>query len=168
MNLKIVGEKLESIAISETDPVKKDLFGRSAFNRFYYAAFLEVRKMLGELAPKWKRTGHSDIPKLLVKSVRKPVINALKKSLEEDVITKEEFEKLESELLNSTTDLANLLRHAYDVRKTADYDPEKLIEVNGKVISLNSIKLTTAIFWSNKSISYCKSIKKVWKETGLV
>ncbi len=166
--MKIVGEKLQDIAISETDSVKQDLFGRSAFNRFYYAAFLEVRKMLGELDPKWKRTPHGNIPQLLEKGVRKPVTNALRESVKGDVITEAESNKRKHELFTSTTDLANLLREAYDIRLIADYEPENIVEVNDKVISLNSLKLTTAISWSNKASSYCKSIRKVWKETGLV
>ncbi len=163
--MKIVGEKLGNIAISETDFVKKDLFGRSAFNRFYYAAFLEVRKMLGELDQKWKRTAHRAIPELLETGVQKRVTNVLKKNLKKGIITKKEFNRFKYELLDSTNALANLLREAYDTRLIADYEPEKLIEVNGKVISLNSLKLTTAISWSSRASLHCKNIRKVWEGT---
>ena len=46
--MKIVGEKLERWALEQKAVDEKDLFGRSAFNRYYYAVFLLTREMLGK------------------------------------------------------------------------------------------------------------------------
>lgn len=63
--MKVVGDKLENFALGEKNILSKDLFGRSAFNRYYYAAFLVTREMLGELQNSWKATPHRQIPILL-------------------------------------------------------------------------------------------------------
>lgn len=165
--MKIVGEKLEEIAVLERDKDLQNLFGRSAFNRYYYAAFLITREMLGELNNAWKKTAHSEIPNLLETSVRKQPINNLKLSAKKELITSGEFSRLNTSLTNATAELANLLRQAYDVRVIADYEPDQIIVVKGKVISLHSIKLTSANTWMNRANSFCKDIRKVWKEAGL-
>lgn len=166
--MKLVGEKLERYADSESDILKKDLFGRSAFNRYYYAAFLITREMLGELQPKWKKTPHREIPGLLQGAVRKPVINRLKQDAKKDLITNGELHVLQSLLTNATNNLANLLVQAYDVRVVADYEPENHITANGKNIVLRACKLTTANNWADRANAYCKAIRKVWKDSGLV
>ena len=166
--MKLVGEKLANCALSESDSFKKDLFGRSAFNRYYYAAFLITREMLGEINPKWKKTPHKGIPELLQNAVRKPAIKRLKLDAKKDLITNGEFSALQTKINNATSELANLLVQAYDVRLIADYEPEKHIAVVNKIIVLSSCKLTSASNWANKANAYCKDIRKVWKDSGLV
>lgn len=166
--MKVVGEKLEDFALSESDSAKKDLFGRSAFNRYYYAAFLITREMLGEIDPKWKQTPHKEIPNLLQTSVRKPVVQRLKQDARKDLITNGELSTLQTKLTKATTELANLLVQAYDVRLIADYEPEKHITESNRVITLSSCKLTAANTWADRAGAYCKDIRKVWKDSGLV
>lgn len=165
--MKIVGEKLKSLALSEVDEVNKDLFGRSAFNRFYYATFLVTREMLGDLDSKWKHTPHKEIPNLLVTGVRKPVITQLKQNEKKDLIKKGQLKLLQNKLYNATSDLSNLLDEAYDIRIVADYEPENPITINKKVIMLNSCKLTSANTWVDRAKAYCKDIRKVWRDSGL-
>lgn len=165
--MKLVGERLGNYAASESDDSKKDLFGRSAFNRYYYAAFLITREMLGEINRKWKTTPHKDIPGLLQGAVCKPVIHRLKLDAKKDLITNGELSSLQSKLNNATNELANLLVEAYDVRLVADYEPENHIAVKNKIIVLSSCKLTSANNWADRASAYCKDIRKVWKDSGL-
>ena len=58
--MKIVGEQLESWALDRKVETERDLFGRSAFNRYYYAVFLLTREMLGEFKASWKKTMHAN------------------------------------------------------------------------------------------------------------
>lgn len=166
--MKLVGQKLESFAASESDEFIKDLFGRSAFNRYYYAAFLITREMLGDINPKWKKTPHKEIPELLQSAVRKPVINRLKQDARRNLITNGQLRTLQSKLTNATVELANLLVQAYDVRLVADYEPENHISIERKIIVLSSCKLTSATNWADRASAYCKDIRKVWKDSGLV
>ena len=50
--MQYVGSELERLALINTDPNSADLLGRSAFNRYYYAAFLITRETLGYMQPK--------------------------------------------------------------------------------------------------------------------
>jgi hypothetical protein len=47
-----------------------DAFGRSAFNRYYYAAFLSTRELLATIERSWKGVPHSNIPDLLENDLR--------------------------------------------------------------------------------------------------
>jgi len=165
--MKIVGEKLEDWALKEPDIAVKDKFGRSAFNRFYYATFLATRAMLGALDKKWLEPSHGEIPNLLEGKVKKSATQVLKSSLKNSLITHKEHSALLSGLNHATSDLANLMREAYDIRRIADYEPEMKIKQNQKVISLHTCKLTTACTWPDRANRYCSIIQKVWKETGL-
>lgn len=165
--MKIVGEQLESWAQSASDNHCKDLFARSAFNRYYYAAFLITREMLGEFKPEWKHTQHKGIPEHLENAIKKHVLPQLKIHVQKGVISASEMQRLRQELQIATSALANLLKEAYDVRITADYEPEIAIESNGNLILLNSYKLNSAGSWANRASSHCKTIRKVWKDAGL-
>ena len=47
-----------------------DAFGRSAFNRYYYAAFLSTRELLSMIERSWSGVPHSNIPALLENDLR--------------------------------------------------------------------------------------------------
>lgn len=166
--MKIVGEKLEDIALKERDLLSKDLFGRSAFNRYYYAAFLITRKMLGELNFPWKFTPHKEIPNLLNTGVRKGVLSRLRKDAKKGLITEGQKSNLITKLNRATSDLSSLLDEAYDIRVIADYEPEVPISEEGRKLVLKEHKLTTARGWANRASAHCKEIRSVWRDSGHV
>ncbi|MCG7946749.1 MAG: hypothetical protein N0C84_10455 [Candidatus Thiodiazotropha taylori] len=165
--MKIVGEKLESWALEQKAVDDKDLFGRSAFNRYYYAIFLLTREMLGEFKKSWKGTMHASIPDLLRTSVKKEVNKTLKSAIRNGLISQGESSQIIHQHNISLNALANLLEEAYQVRKIADYEPEITIQQKRNVLSLDRHKLTSAKTWPDRAASYCKVIRKVWKEVGL-
>ena len=164
--MKIVGDKLEQLATLENDKVGKDLFGRSAFNRYYYAAFLITRKMLGDIKSSWKETPHSEIPNLLKTTVRKPVIKKLMADAKKGNIDMSRSSALQSKLTLATNDLSNLLEEAYRIRIIADYNPEDCIMIDGTKITLGSYNLKSAQKWPNNAGMYCKNIQMVRKDLG--
>ncbi|MTI99752.1 MAG: hypothetical protein FH752_14145 [Marinobacter adhaerens] len=165
--MKIVGEKLESWALGQKDEAEKDLFGRSAFNRYYYAVFLSTRVMLGEFKASWRGTMHASIPDLLRTSVRKEVAKTSKAAARKGLISEAESSQIIQQHNVSVRALAGLLEDAYQVRIIADYEPEIVVHQERDVLSLDSHKLTSAKTWPDRAESYCKSIRKVWKELGL-
>lgn len=165
--MKVVGDQLENWAHAQSDFRSSDLFGRSAFNRYYYAAFLVTREMLGDLDSNWKHTQHKNIPELLEVALKKPVLNKLSANVRKDIITEGDKKRLQQELQIATTDLANLLREAYDVRIVADYEPEESVIIKNKVITLKGCKLNSASGWVGRAKNCCKTIRRVWQETGL-
>ena len=165
--MKIVGEQLESWALERRAHDEKDFFGRSAFNRYYYAVFLLTREMLGEFKTSWKGTMHASIPNLLRTSVKKEVVQTLEKAVRSGFMTKGESSQIIQQHNRSLAELADLIEMAYQVRIIADYEPEIAIQQERNVLSLDSHKLTSAKTWPDRASAYCKAIRKVWKEVGL-
>ena len=159
--MKIVGDQLAAWALAQTEDHKKDLFGRSAFNRYYYAAFLSTRQMLGEFKTEWERTAHRNIPDLLKGKLKKKLTSAIDLSRPEGI-------KVRDEHNSSVTALAVLLEQAYQVRISADYEPEVRIQQTNQAISLSGHTLTSAEEWPGRAASYCEAIRRAWKVAGLV
>lgn len=165
--MKVVGKQLEKWAHTQSDFHKKNLFGRSAFNRYYYAAFLITREMLSNYKSEWKRTPHAEIPRLLETSFSKPVISQLNNYKRKGLMTDGEVSRLRTKLKTATSELASLLREAYDARVIADYEPETTITTKGNIISLKLYKLDSASSWADRANSYCKTIYSVRRDVGL-
>ena len=165
--MKIVGQELERWALTQKNEGDKDLFARSAFNRYYYALFLVTRQMIGDFEAGWRGTVHAQIPNLLRTAVKKKVERSLKKAVRNDLMSLGESSRIRDEHNTSISTLATLLEEAYQVRIVADYEPEIVVEQTGSVISLDSHKLTSAKAWPDRASACCKSIRKVWKEAGL-
>ena len=166
--MKIVGERLEAWAHCQKEIREKDLFSRSAFNRYYYSVYLTTRKMLGDLESKWRAANHSDAPDLLINAVRTQTVRQLTLNRKKGLITHDEMSRLRQSLQVATAELSNLLNEAYQLRGIADYEPEILIKIEGKVISLGSYKLSTAHGWPDRANGLCKTIRKTWADAGLV
>ena len=62
--MKIVGHHLQQEAIRRTSDAEKDVFGRSSYNRYYYAAFLTARSLFVSLDPGWEKRSMLSILKL--------------------------------------------------------------------------------------------------------
>lgn len=165
--MRYVGSELERLALLNTDPDDTDLLGRSAFNRYYYAAFLITRETLGFMRSSWKGTAHAEIPNLLEKGLRKPAKAALKQQVRLGLLDKGDESRLLSDLNAIGNELAQLLKLAYDARILADYEPEIRTTQDGDVIYLKSHKLPTARNWPDQAEKYCAKLKRIWKEIGL-
>lgn len=165
--MRYVGSELERLALENADPDKSDLLGRSAFNRYYYSAFLITRETLGFMQSNWKGTPHAGIPQLLENSLRKPAEHALDKQVRANLIDKGKKRQILANLNATGSELAQLLKLAYDARILADYEPEIKTTKEGDVISLGTHKLTTASEWSNRAEKHCAKLKRIWKDIGL-
>ena len=161
-----VGMQLGIWAMGRDSSKERDLFGRSAYNRFYYAAFLVTRKMLSDFNPEWKKQSHSAIPCLLTGQVKKEPIAALKRQNRARVISPSASRKMESQLRDATSDLAALLQEAYQVRRIADYEPEISVTLQNGTMSLSGHKFGTACGWSNRASHLCGIIRRIWEDSG--
>lgn len=72
--MEVVALHLQNVASTRSDPVERDLFGRSAFNRYYYASYHNVKYVLGILKSEWGGIPHGDIPDVLVGQVKKKLV----------------------------------------------------------------------------------------------
>ena len=142
--MQLVGNELERLALSNGDQESADLLGRSAFNRYYYAAFLITRETLGSMQTNWRGTAHAEIPNLLEIGLKKPARAAIRSQLRSGLLDKGDESRLLSDLSATGSELAQLLRQAYDARILADYEPEIKTTRTGNLITLKTYKLTTA------------------------
>ncbi len=165
--MKVVGQELERWALGQTNADDKDLFARSAFNRYYYAVFLITREMIGEFEAGWRRTNHAGMPDLLRGAVKRKVETALKDAVRGGLMSQGDSLKIKAKNAVAINALAVLLQEAYHVRVVADYEPEIVVQQKHNVISLDTHKLASAKTWPDRAASYCKCIRKVWEEVGL-
>ena len=165
--MQIVAETLEGLAIKDKDASHSDLYGRSAFNRYYYASFLITRETISEMKSNWKGTAHAEIPNLLVKGLRKPAAAAIRTQVKAGLIDHGDKSRILGELNSTGQELAQLLREAYDARIAADYEPELKIHKDGDIITLKSYSLSSAKNWPRRTRQLCSRLLRSWKEIGL-
>lgn len=118
-----VAEHLSDRARKESG-ARADAFGRSAFNRYYYASFLSVRELLAEIEPSWLATPHANFPDLLQDTVVKQVRREAKKQKRAGALTPSIASSLITQAVSATSEIVSVLRVANEARKAADYKPE--------------------------------------------
>lgn len=166
--MQAVGEHLADFARNATDTEIWDIFGRSAFNRFYYGVFLTVRSFLGKLNSAWSTPNHADIPNLLRGAVIKKIKQAIEEQTKKNLLSYSEGMNLRNQAQVAVNDLASLLETARELRRVADYEPEKLMTRQGQVLFLVNEKLDSAKKWQNRAKVNTHSIEKIYEHLGLI
>lgn len=164
--MQAVGKKLEDLALAEGDQKLLDLYGRSAYNRYYYAAFLAVREMIRKIDGDDKRINHASVSEILEKRILKKLKLRIKSLSKKEFITQSEADRLKSSAQTATSSLSEMMKRAYDLRAIADYEPETKVEFSGSVIYLLDYKLSKAQRWFDEANAYCKKIIKLWDEVA--
>ena len=162
----IVGNKLRDLAVAENDESRTDLFGRSAFNRYYYATYLITRETLELLRKEWAPTPHKGIPSLLRTTVTRVVTKELSRQ-EKSGGFHGGSATMRHEATQAASELSNLLEIAYDLRVLADYEPAQLVSRKGKSLSLGGHSLEEASRWPQRALVNTKTIIRIWKQLGL-
>ena len=165
--MKIVADKLAEWAVSVRNEDNTDAFGRSAFNRYYYASYLITREMLNGLDASWTYTSHSNIPELLEKAVINKIRKQLKQKEKTGLIAHAQAVRFRNTANTAVSELSNVLKLAYDVRVVADYQPEIKIIREGRKVQLGHETLEGAKNWTKRVSQFTKSILKIWRQLGL-
>lgn len=154
-----VGLDLQTTAFgSRTNATDLDLFGRSAFNRYYYATFLEVRTMLRRWNAVWQGS-HATVPDELTGWITTGISNVQKKASK---IADTRSIMICKAAKASASDLAQLMRTAYSVRVVADYEPEILIALDGDRFRLERTSITEAHSWIERARADIVKIDRAW------
>jgi len=164
--LKVVGDKLRDVALQSTVPNEENLFGRSAFNRYYYSAFLITRSLMRRRREEWGRVSHASMPEV-VRKARKEILDSqlkmVKKGISSGGITSDTKEGA-----IAAAALATLLEEAYGIRVKADYFPEELVHRRRDELLFCSTNLSDAMRWSAKAQHFCNQIEYAWHQLGLI
>lgn len=145
-----------------------DAFGRSAFNRYYYATFLTIRELIGLLDSSWESTPHSSIPRILEEAFLGKLKKEIKKKAKQGLISKQQESKMITQASGAITAIADLLRSAYSVRVASDYDPKikVIFSVNG--FSIVDHTDSEARNWKSRAERSKGVLISISRELGLV
>ena len=164
--MQVVGDHLSAAAISHkgSQPAE-DLFARSAFNRYYYGAFLVSRQFLKDTIGV---TGlpHKSIPGYLTTTFQKQVKRQLKESERSGLVSKGNHSRLLNGLKKNVQLLTELLSEAYRVRVLADYEPDVPVQQENQTYRLGTATLDGANRWEGRAHLHCKNLRSIWSELG--
>lgn len=162
VRMEIVALHLEDEALRRSSDDGRDQFGRSAFNRYYYATFLKVQSALRIHRPHWAKNGHSKLPRVLKDDVVKELrgnFDKGKKTGDNEII------RLCSDAISAAKALASLLEEGYATRVTADYFPDIAVDfVSTKDFKLNAITVTHAHSWPSKASGLVATLERAWRQ----
>ena len=166
--MKIVGDHLADQAVRRSDAHEADLFGRSAFNRYYYSAFLSVRTTLKKIEPNWATPTHQGIPEVLKGQVlvrlKKTINTATKMGRISEIAGKQSYRAANK----AAVELANLLTAARETRRLADYEPETPITRDADSIKLGQFTLRAASSWKARVEAQSGTILHIYEQYGLI
>lgn len=164
----IVGDHLADSALKQSDNSNSDLFARSAFNRYYYAVYLIVKKRISSINPAWSNIPHKSLPKVLTGKVTDIIKNDVKRKIKQGVFSPYEGESLKQIVVHSANELSNLLVDANRIRVIADYEPDTKVIVKGNTFFLGGEKISEAKRWKNIAETHTNSIMKAYRNVGLI
>lgn len=164
--MRRVADHLKSQALLVVNTDEFDLFGRSAFNRYYYATFLIVRAGLRRmnLVAESGEIAHASVPEMLSGTVYKKLNKACADAKR---IGDGEAISLFSVGTHAARDLATLMNSARASRTTADYHPEMPITISGKGFSLVTTDVEQAQAWPHKAETLINRIAAAWIQLEL-
>jgi hypothetical protein len=164
--LHSVGEHLAQRAVAETG-VLADAFGRSAFNRYYYAAYLATRELLGAVEPRWTAQSHSEIPELLEKAFVRRIQGQAKALARSGAITDADRLRVSRQAASAAASMAATLRTAYAIRVTSDYEPQTTVCFGGGTFTLVNRTEGEARAWLTEIVRARATVTRILQELGL-
>jgi hypothetical protein len=166
-SLPIVADLLSNVAKTRHAD-EADAFGRTAFNRYYYAAFLSTRDLLIQIERGWSRTPHGNIPSLLEEDLLKRLRTKLKPLQIKGIVPDSRAKSLISQAGAAAGEMASILRTAYKVRVAADYEPDEKVTFEPATFRLATHTEAEARNWLLRIDRSKGIILNVAKEIGLV
>lgn len=157
---------LRDEASHRENAIERDLFARSAFNRYYYATFLVTRSLLGELNNAWTAPPHASVPEILQGSVREHIKKAIRKARR---VPDNKALAIFNKGTAAIRDLAETLVTANITRVVADYQPDiPIIFVTSSNYSLNNVSISTAHGWPERARGCTGNIKHAWELSDVI
>jgi hypothetical protein len=160
-----VGERLADIAIRSADAEDVDMFGRSAINRYYYACFLDARKVVLTILPSLV-IKHKELPTNLNKKFAETVRREISRLEKQQIISSRDAITYRETLNGVVANLSEVLRQAYRLRIIADYEPETKTTRMGAGIVLDGTSNTQAGDWHRQTQSSVGRMMKLWSDLG--
>lgn len=161
-----VAELLSREVHSRNSLNEKDLFARSAINRYYYACYRVVWDLLKTVYPNKKVPGHSNLPIKIHSGLYKLISKSLSDAEKRGVMRHSEVAKRRNQVRQSTKELSDILTLSYGVRCIADYEPDKKVVVTGSKVALGETTLHAAAQWLRRTEIHCGNLQSEWNALG--
>jgi hypothetical protein len=143
---------------------ERDAFARSAYNRYYYACYLEVRDAFREMSAEWGRSAHKSFPEILRSSISKTLKSGRRAA---NRVGDAELERQIDQALRGCAELASIIEKANGARIIADYSPEIVVGFDGSTrFSLNGIEITEAHEWYGRVRVLVRQILSAWRQVN--
>ncbi|BBV77422.1 hypothetical protein WM003_15750 [Klebsiella michiganensis] len=152
----------------DAQTILADAYGRSAFNRYYYACFLNIREFVSAIDTSWGKVKHAEVPTLLRVSVNKKIEIELRKSERIGDLTLGEYHSKKSILLTSLENMASTMALAYTIRGVVDYEPEIEMIFGDGSFSINKTSVASAKGWLQTINLERAKVIKIMREVGFV
>lgn len=161
--MEVVAQHLKGHTVTLAAGEDRDQFGRSAFNRFYYSAYLTVKRELGAVISTLPRD-HAGIPNFLRTTVKKELAEGTRRARRaEDA----ELVDICARAKSAAIELADLMEQGYSTRVLADYFPEKPVNFSGLPnFELNNVSVEHAQTWPHRARVFARSIVDAWRQIG--
>lgn len=157
-----VAEYLGNEAVRHPAKKRGDLFGRSAYNRLYYATFLTVRDLVQELDKDWVGLPHADYPSLLEGQILSKLQAGRRRARK---LEDWELDTLCAQAISAVHELAKLVHSGSATRVIADYKPDVKVEFGDKSsFSLNHVPYSEAHAWPRRAGIFCETVAKAWRQ----
>ena len=151
--------KDHALTLGPTDEAA--LFGRSAFNRYYYSAFLLTKLYLLPVLPALPEK-HAGIPEFLQGSVARELNR--RKAQARRVDDHASIQLAHNARL-AAVELAALLKTGYSARVVADYHLETPLDFYDRGFKLNEVRVSEAETWPHKSRQLAVMIAGAMRQT---
>jgi hypothetical protein len=164
--LENVAHHLQQQAVQQRrNAAQADVFGRSAFNRYYYAAFIRTRRLLTALDANWSKLPHKAYPELLKGQICKHFKYSQRKA---ERLRDKELVSACSKAASYTNELAEMFLTSNAIRVVSDYEPDEPIKfIDDARFSLRGVKITTAHEWPSKADTLCRFIEQTWRKSNV-
>lgn len=150
-----------ALIVKGTTTEEASLFGRSAFNRFYYSAYLTVRSELGSTLADFPKA-HASLPSFLRALATKELNRRRQRATRAN---DHHSAKLSADAKFAAIDLAQLLDIGYNARVLADYYPEVPVFFYDRGFKLNEIAISEAESWPHKARAFVIVIATALRQT---
>lgn len=164
--LHTVGAHLAHQAVAERGSLA-DAYGRSAFNRYYYAAYLATRELLAAVDSRWTRQPHSEIPELLESAFVRRMQAEAKALARAGAISELDRQRVSRQAAVAAASMAATLRTAYAIRVTSDYEPQTTVCFDSGTFSLAARSEGEARAWLAEIERARANIMRLLQELGL-
>jgi len=161
--MEVVASHLQEEAVRRSPGPDADQFARSAFNRYYYATFLEVKAKLATLRPEWaNEMQHAAMPEILRGKVKAALTAGRNKATRAD---DRKIAQLCQDACRAAAEVAKLLDEGRVTRVTADYHPDIPVDfIHSPDFELNKVGVKVARHWPQRARVQMSLIGNAWRQ----